>query len=824
MFFLTPGAKLARKVDIHSGLYEAVVTTRGEAAAATIVPSCRVLQELRGVVSEPPTTEATRKALVRYVSALDYVQDRVELPAEFPVELLWVNSYDGNDDCAGTDLGLDRVACIFNLGVCEASLAAVAYRARRADPDALKAAARHFQLAAGYMKLAGELPTPGGLRAITCDLYPQALLACEYAMLGNAQQVLYEMTVEENGPALLLARFAAGVRDYYRIAAETCSDPDLISTCVNGYLGRPAAALADYFDVVAQSSQAMACDEAHNMAEQLTRLKNATASCAIGLKTAQELSTVKLASVTELRSRLIAALSKLGGELKERSMTADTENKAIYRVTALERVPVLVGRQSLRSASVADVLNAEPIDERLRGLEKLPSPSAAELSGVPARYTEMAASLVAAEVASLETISSHLREVVVHAESAVGTTRAAAVVVAPPSAHVRGSSSSMEDQRAIEAVRSAQTRGGLKMLRESQAQVLSLAGEAQSQVQSIESLLSTEDAEDRQLRARVHVTRPTSQELQQGYLAKLLEIRNNMEKAANADKLVERQINYHAPAISALSGVDVTGLVPPSAASQSPGAASPNDHMAAIAADLETLLTTAKQMLASKDDLVQELEKVKHLENPIVVTAKVTAGPSEASDCKHILEQTYGALQKRSELICSDMKHSSQTISDTVVRLKVPVADTGASRAQSTMNEVYKHQAAAIKFSELASHLESGGSFYAKEQDVLLMLKGDVEGFCVARGTEAIEIGSMQPAAQMGYNGYGHHPIPPPSAGYPGSGGYQPPAYGYGVGPSPPHAQGGYQPHPPPPPHQPPPHPPHQPPYQGPAGGLWRRQ
>lgn len=744
--FLTPGAKLARKVDVNTSLYNTIAQTRGEAAAAKSVSACRAFQELRAALHEPPTTEATRLGIKRYLSALHYATVENNIPSVTAVDLLWVNAFDGDDVSVLNDLALDHVAALFNLAVCEATLATVAFRTRRTDRDSVKRTARHFQTAAGYFKAAAALPAPGGIRKVTCDMYPPALKALEFVMLGNAQQALYHIALDAGNANAILAKFAVGARDFYSIAEDSCKEPDVVNTCINGYVGRPAGALAAYFDVVAQSAQANACMDTHDMPQQLARLARAQTSLQAGLTTVTALDTSSLASVATLRSNLVAALESLKKDINTRKEDAETENRKVYFATPATSCPEIIGRQGVKPADVAKVLQEEPVDQRLRVFDELPEPLSAALSGVAAKYSDMVTQTVADEVASINTAALQLQETVLKVEKSISSARASAAAEASRPATVAPPSKLEDERRAIDAVRHAQQSGGLGTLAELQGQVLKLGTETKMQIQDIEKLLQTEEAEDRQLRARIHVTRPTSATLSQPYVAKLSSIRANLEQAANADLIVKRQIDQNAFAVSQLDALNIVGFSPPSAAAPVAPAAGGAQRVEAVVAEMQPKIATGKQLLVQKNVIAQEFEKKKHLDNPYVATAGIPDGDVER--CTAAISKEYGALKQQAKSVCEEMDSIAQFLSDANVRLTLPAPrnDDQGNEGQQKMNEVYKHQAAALKFAELMGHLEQGTMFYTREQDVVAVLKRDIEGFVAARRAEAQDLTNAQSA------------------------------------------------------------------------------
>lgn len=771
--FLTPGAKFTQKVNVNASLYNVIAETRGEAAAARTVTASRAFQELRAALHEPPTTEVTRRAIKRYLSAFHHLFYTCKIPTTPSVGLLWVNAFDGDDHCIVNDLHIDHVSSLFNLGVCEATLAVNSFRTRRTNPNALTDAAKNFQVAAGYFHAASQLPSPGGIRAVTCDLYPPTLHALEMVMLGNAQQALYEITLKKRNANAILARFAIGARDFYFNAEESCKDADVVNTCINGYVGRPAGALAAYFDVVAQSAQANAAKDNFDMAQQLGRLEKAQQSLVASLNTVTALDTSSLASVTNLRTNLITELQNLKNDLAQRLEDAQSENRKIYFITPEKDLPDIVGRQSVKPANVSNILTEEPVDERLHAFDHLPEPVLPEISGIASRYADMAAKLVANEVAAISTSAASLQAVMRQAETSISLARSVTATAAgrPSQSPV---STLDEEQKSIDAVRKVQESGSLTRLRELQSQVLKLAAESKFQIQSIDTLLQNEEAEDRQSRTRIYTNRPTSAAMTHSYTEKLTGIRGKLEQAANADKIIAVQIDHHAQAISLASEIDIIGFIPPSAKTDNFDSAGEPRRVKALIAEVEPEITKAKTSLAKRGGIIEEFEKKKQLENPYALTRDIQPGYAEVEKCTEIIASEYGDLKQRANALREEMDRLDQFLSDADIRLKTPMSNEGkGNEAQMKMNEVYKHQAAALKFTELMGHLEHGIHFYTREQDAIAALRHDIEGFVAARSAEVRELLNPSSSDSTYSSGGNLYPSGPPQ--YPPSGRHYPP-------------------------------------------------
>lgn len=742
MVFLLPGAKLAQKIDVNSALYKAIASTRGEEAAAIAAPACLAFQRLRAALIEPPNTDQVRRDIQRYLRALDYLIIENNIPSNLSVQFQWVNAFDANQHTETTDINIDRVSALFNLAVCEAFLAQSIYRHRRTEPNALKIAARHFQTSAGYFRKAADLPVPGGIRSVTPDLYPVSLKALEMSMLGNAQQVFYFIAFQAGTHPALLARFAIGARDFYINAQESCLDPDIVNTSINGYIGRPAAALAAYFEVVAQSDQAKSHHDAYEMPEQLAHLSHANRVISKAYNTSKSLDASSLASVAQLQTTLLHEIEDLSKDLVKRKEDADEENRKVYFQSPASTLTPIQSRQSVKSADVTTTLVQEELDERLLPFSKLPPPASKEFSGLVSLYSDMVANEVATVVASLNTSAADLRELMNRFEDAIETCRAKALSKAQQGLQGTSSRSLGADKEAINLVEHAKARGGNRTLRELQLQVVNMAGESKAKVQKVESILLTEEREDHELRALISsIQRPSSTELTQAYRGRLSKLQGNVRQAANADAIVADHISEHSQSIFDLEEIDIRGLTESLAGSSPIQSAYLSALVEKIYSHVHPQTLKGKEVLGKKDVIIQAIERKRALDSPREVIAALSTDNLDVDALSAVVEKEYGDSKREADNMREEMSQICSELNDAISKLReTPENDDENARAQERMKEVYRLQGAAFKFKEILSHLEQGAKFYAKEQENLETLRNDVEGYATARRTEGDDL------------------------------------------------------------------------------------
>lgn len=775
--FLQPSYKPAKKVNVQAALYSSVVTSRGEDAAAMVVGACRTVQQLRSAAHEPPTSEKTREGLLKYLRVLKHILDDCRVLGssmmttststlsanDWEIPLLWTSSLDPEAFAEVSDLRIDVLGVLFNLGVNEAELASEAYGHKG---DGFRTAAKRFQAAAGFFDTASEMPTPGGVGSVTSDIWPPTLRCLRYIMLGNAQNVFLKICAENNTSMAVRARLAAGIRDFYILATESLRSSHMTDPRLMGMLGNPAAALAAYFDVLTQSNAASGARQSGQIGMEIVRLLEAQKTLeAAKEKFKQVDANSSLFSVQRLHKELPERLRKMESDLITREATAREENRKFYFDTLPENLPPIVPHQSVKVAKVEDVLNAVGLPQEVAPFSDLsPAGEDCGIDGIPSasiagRYSMATTEYVADCAAKAVKSSSNARAALDEIGQA---TKLAGDAVAKMERAVIESSSftdrlgtgnylSAEEQRAVDAVRLVQTKGGTTALRKQQMQVVVQAKKATEQIDLIEKMLRDEEEQDTKLRSYAPGRRPNSMQLTSEFRSKLGQMRTNLEQAANADKIIAHELDEYGQPIIAIMQVDIDTAVNARLGTAAKMSRSLNNNgdgneVATISRKLSELQSQAETLFAKQDDAVEALEAKRRKEKPLIATAKlndessVTAG-AEADAFNQLMESAYGALRKNLQDICASLEANTVAVRAQLKRLRELTEGAGRSITEvdegtRAMLELFKHETAALKFGECFEHLQQGMSFYVKESENVKSLHHQIAKYCKSRNDE----------------------------------------------------------------------------------------
>lgn len=776
--FLQPSYKPAKKVNVQAALYSSITTSRGEDAAAMVVGACRTVQQLRSAAHEPPTSEKTREGLLRYHRVLKHILDDCRVLGSsmmttsttssstnnWEIPLLWTSSLDPETFAEVADLRIDVLGVLFNLGVNEAELASQAYLSN--TDDGYRTAAKRFQAAAGFFDIASEMPTPGGVGSVTSDIWPPTLIGLRYIMLGNAQHVFLEICERNNTSDAIQARLAAGIHDFYNQAAEKLRSSHYRDPLLMGILGNPAAALAAYFRVKTELSAASGARQSGKIGMEIARLVEAQRT----LETANEKfklvdTNSPLLSVHKIYEALAKRLPEMEQDLITREATAREENRKFYFDTVPEKLTSIVPHQSVKVAKVNDILNAVGLPQEVAPFSDLsPMGEDCGIDGIPSasiagRYSVATTGYVADCVAKAVKSSSNaraaldeIRQAVKLAGDAVAKMERTAVEASPFADRLgTGNYLSAEEQRAVDAVRLVQTKGGTTALRKQQMQVVVQAKKATDQIDLIEKMLRDEEEQDTKLRSYAPGRRPNSMQLTSEFRSKLGKMRTNLEQAANADKIIAHELDEYGQAIIAIMQVDVDTAVnarlgTAAKMSRSINNGDDGNEVAGISRRLSELQSQAQTLFGKQDDAVEALEAKRRKEKPLIATAKLndesssTAG-AEADAFNQLMESTYGALRKDVQDISASLEANTAAVRAQLKRLRELTEGAGhaiteVDEGTRAMLELFKHETAALKFGECFEYLQQGMSFYVKECENVKMLHDDIAKFCKSRNEE----------------------------------------------------------------------------------------
>ena len=330
-------AAIASSEELSTGLTTVIRTTYGMFAAAALTSDSVAFRRAREAavgkkkVSNETEAAAMEGALVIYCAMLDRLQEALgtEVREQKAMAFAWTPSWEPSQPkpVRHYDVLAERAPVLFNLAACWSMRGALP---PRSDSDAIKAAARHFQLAAGALKAVQDLSPESGLEP-TCapELTDAALSALRALMVAQAQACFCDKAASDSMGAGTQAMLALGAKQLYALAAEAFAS--LQSSKPHAKLHAWGAAVCvgrkQWYEAEARWQQATDAASANKYGEQQAHLQLGLTAANAALAT---LGSAQLESPSAL-SKLSALASKTAATLA--GVTKD--NQLVYN----ERVP-----------------------------------------------------------------------------------------------------------------------------------------------------------------------------------------------------------------------------------------------------------------------------------------------------------------------------------------------------------------------------------------------------------------------------------------------------------------------------------------------------
>lgn len=276
--FLQVPLKKTRKYNLEANVLRCIANSLGEERASS--PEIRAAAHALGqkrdaaalaILIDRPNhggcTMATLNAALTYINCVNRVASMVPEGVVLPSgtsshaeEFEWKDAF-SDKTTQSTQYKLDLVACLVNCGSILSTLAIrQSYSANLSEEDLLSASS-FFSRAAGFFDYCCGERMPYHVAGGTVDLHAPSQTACKYAMIANAQQLLYRSAQKNPQKYSLMdqAAIAAGARSLYEVVATNCKSPVLSQTAIGRYMAPAADVLSLYFGAEADLLGAEMC-------------------------------------------------------------------------------------------------------------------------------------------------------------------------------------------------------------------------------------------------------------------------------------------------------------------------------------------------------------------------------------------------------------------------------------------------------------------------------------------------------------------------------------------------------------------------------------
>jgi len=229
MLYFPTKLAAATSDELANGLTAVIRTTYGSFAATALISDSVAMRRAREAavgkkVSNETEAAAAEDALVLYGALLELLQDKLgmEVREQRAMGFAWQACWDGPSEKTAPTVQhapiAERAAVLFNLGACWSMRAAMP---PRTDSEAIKAAARHFQLAAGALQACQQLGPQAALgEACSPELTDAALKAIQALMTAQAQACFCEKAASDGLGTSTQVKLFLGAKQLYTLAAD----------------------------------------------------------------------------------------------------------------------------------------------------------------------------------------------------------------------------------------------------------------------------------------------------------------------------------------------------------------------------------------------------------------------------------------------------------------------------------------------------------------------------------------------------------------------------------------------------------------------------
>ncbi|KAF1323432.1 Programmed cell death 6-interacting protein, partial [Globisporangium splendens] len=273
------------------------------------------------------------------------------------LQFTWNDSFCPRKKITQASVRFEQAAVMFNYGALESQMGV---QTDRSSADGLKAACKHFMLAAGAFSCVKDDLVAQCLGSRTPDMSTEGLGLLTYLMLAQAQACFYEKSIKDQMKDGIKAKLAHQALEYYVSALDFCN-----SSALSGTIDRTWSvhllfqvqcmkAATQYWQ--AKASKEIALTRGTGYGEEIARLMAADAEC-------QE--ATKMATQNKLPVSLLESVKTLQRVVREHLHLAQKDNASVY----LENIPKFTDLPAIGKVNMvkALALTNEELAQELSG-------------------------------------------------------------------------------------------------------------------------------------------------------------------------------------------------------------------------------------------------------------------------------------------------------------------------------------------------------------------------------------------------------------------------------------------------------------------------
>ncbi|XP_068124141.1 programmed cell death 6-interacting protein [Hyperolius riggenbachi] len=701
--FISVPLKKSSEVDMVKPLSKFIQSTypAGEEQAEY----CRAVEELnklrKSAVGRPMDKhESSLETIMRYYDQLCSIEPKFPFSeSQLCLTFTWKDAFDKGSLFGGSvklslpNLGYEKTCVLFNVGALASQIAS---EQNLENDEALKAAARYYQLASGAFSHIKDTVLSALSRDPTVDLFPDTVGNLSVIMLAQAQEVFFLKATRDKMKDAVIAKLANQAADFYGDALKQCQYKDALPKEVFPVLAAKHCIMQAY----AEYHQSCLAKQQKKFGEEIGRLQHAA----------------DLVKTVSSRYDEYVSVKDLSDKIQRALTAAKKDNDFIYH----DRVPDLKDLEPVgKAALVKPTPVSFPMSQKYSDLFEKMVPLAIQQS--LSIYNQRRADLV-------NTTIGRMRDATTLCNGVLASLNLPAAIE-----DISGDSI---PQSILQKSKAVIEQGGIQTIDQLIRDLPELLLRNKEILDESLKFLDEEEATDNDLKSKFKERwqRTPSTELYKPLRSEGNNLRNVLDKAIAADAVVKERYQSQREAIAILCKpeAELNAAIP---------SANPAKTMQG-----SEVVNTLKSLLAQLDEIKKEREQ---LENDIksvnfdMTTKFLTALAQDGAINEEVLSVTeldrmYGNFTDK---VQRNLTKQEEVISNIQVAHQEFSKMKQSNSEANLREEVLKKLAAGHdSYIELVANLREGTKFYNDLTEILLKFQGKCSDIVFARKTERDEL------------------------------------------------------------------------------------
>ncbi|XP_078254399.1 programmed cell death 6-interacting protein isoform X2 [Rhinoraja longicauda] len=701
--FVSVPLKKTAEVDLSKPLSKFIVAAypSGESQAEYVRAADEVNKLRKSAVGRPlDKHDSSLDTLLRYYDQLCAIEPKFPFAEnQLCLTFTWKDAFDkgslfgGSVKLALANLGYEKCCVLFNVGALASQIAA---EQNLENDEGLKSAARYYQLATGVFQHIKESVLSALNREPTMDISPDTVGPLSLIMLAQAQEVFFLKAAADKRKDAIIARLANQAADYYGDAFKQCQYKENLPKEVLPVL----AAKHCMMQANAEYHQSILAKQQKKFGEEIARLQHGSDLVKTIASRYDEYINVK--DLSDKISRALTAAKK--------------DNDFIYH----DRVPDVKDLEAIGKASLVKTTPVTvPMSQKFTDLFAKMVPLAVQQA--LSIYNQRRADLV-------NRMIGQMRESTNLANGILASLNLPAAIE-----DISGDS---VPQSILEKSSSVIQQGGLQTIDQLIRDLPELLQRNSEILDESMRILEQEEITDNELKAKFKERwqRTPSNELYKPLRADGASFRSTLNRAVQADKVVQERYAAHSEIIALLCKpeAELNAAIP----SGNPTKSLQGSEVVTL---LKNLLASLTEVKKERETLENDIKSVEFDMSSKFLTALAQDGAiNEEAVSVTELDRIYGShtgkvqknLKKQEELLAK-IQSAHEEFSK-------------SSRSNNDANqreEILKKLAAAHdQFVELVGNLREGTKFYNGLTEILVKFQTKCSDIVFARKTERDEL------------------------------------------------------------------------------------